>query len=113
MGQIPADRRITTRREIVSMLRGDRVSGPSLELFWKPASQQRSRAMCITPKHGHTSVERNRLRRRLKEAMRATLLTRSIPMDYLVRARPPAYELDFGGLKANLEDLESRAGLAT
>lgn len=89
------------------------MSGGALELFWKPASERRSRAMCITPKHGHTSVERNRLRRRLKEAMRATLLTRPARTDYLVRALPRAYELDYGSLKANLEDLETRAGIAT
>lgn len=112
MGQIPADRRITSRREIVSLLRGERVSDGALELFWRTAAENHSRAMCITPKHGHTSVERNRLRRRLKEALRATVLTRSTPRDYLVRARPAAYDLDYRSLLVSLENLESRAGIS-
>ena len=102
MGQLPRERRITTRREIAALLRGKRARGPALELYWRPASQSLSRATCITPKHGRTGVERNRLRRRLKELMRADLLSRGEARDWLVRARPPAYALDYSGLRKAL-----------
>lgn len=105
MGQLPRERRITTRREIAALLRGKRARGPALELYWRPAAEPRSRATCITPKHGRTGVERNRLRRRLKELMRATLLSRGEERDWLVRARPPAYELDYAGLSSALSAL--------
>ena len=108
MGQLPRNRRVTTRREIAHLLRGSRVSGRELELYWRPASGERSRATCITPKFGRTAVLRNRLRRRIKERMRTTLLGRPEPRDYLVRARPPAYELDYAGLAAALEELAGR-----
>lgn len=109
MGQLPRERRITTRREIAALLRGKRVRGPALELYWRPAAEQLSRATCITPKHGRTGVERNRLRRRLKELMRATLLSRGETRDWLVRARPPAYELGYAGLGTALIALLERA----
>ena len=110
MGQIPRGRRITTRREILSLMRGRRVRGRALALIWRPAAQDRPRGACITPKFGHTSVERNRLRRRLKELMRATVLTRPQERDYLVRARPTAYELDFEGLERALRELLDETG---
>ncbi|MDQ3583248.1 MAG: ribonuclease P protein component [Pseudomonadota bacterium] len=108
MGQLPRDRRVTSRREIAGLLTGARVRAGELELYWRPAAEPRSRATCITPKFGHTAVERNRLRRRLKELMREILLTRPEGRDYLVRARPPAYGLDFRELAATLRSLVSR-----
>jgi ribonuclease P protein component len=36
-------------------------------------------------------VDRNRLRRRLREHARRRLLPRVPPLDILIRARPPAY----------------------
>lgn len=106
---LPRDRRITTRREITRLLGGDRVRGQALELYWSPPAQLHSRATCITPKFGRTAVERNRLRRRLKELMRAILLGFPEPRDYLVRARPPAYDMSYAALGAALADLSARA----
>ena len=110
MGQLPRHLRITTRREIAWLLSGDRVRGSNLDLYWRPASGPMPRATCITPKFGHTSVERNRLRRRLMDLMRRLLLGRAEARDWLVRARPPAYGLDFAGLEAELGTLAARAG---
>lgn len=108
MGQLPRDRRITARREIARLLGGVRVCGRELELYWRPASQPRSRATCVTPKFGHTAVDRNRLRRRLKELMRRVLLEPPDGRDFLVRARRQAYDLTFDELSAALEDLAAR-----
>lgn len=103
---IPRERRITTRREIGRLLAGRRIRGRHLELFWRPlAAESRSRATCITPKYGHGSVERNRLRRRLRELIRDRLLTLDAPREYLVRARPSAYELGFAEMSAQLDTL--------
>lgn len=108
MGQIPRERRITTRRDVLRLLKGRRARSDALELFWSAAAGPRSRATCITPKYGHTSVARNRLRRRLKELLRSRLLARDEPLDYLVRARPPAYDLAFGELATLLDGLAAR-----
>ena len=105
MGAIPRDRRVTTRGEILRLLRGPAVRGPDLELYWRPAAGGASRATCITPKYGHTSVERNRLRRRLTALLASELLSRPEARDYLVRARSGAYELDFRGLSRAVRGL--------
>lgn len=102
---MPRARRITTRREIAHLLTGQRARAVALELFWRPAAGPLPRATCITPKHGHTGVERNRLRRRLKELMRQILFQRPEPFDYLVRSRPPAYDRSFADLAAELTAL--------
>ena len=105
MGQLPRERRITTRREIAALLRASRARGPALELYRLPAAAGHARATCITPKHGRSGVERNRLRRRIKELMRALLLSRGEQHDWLVRTRPPAYDLSYGELASALEAL--------
>jgi ribonuclease P protein component len=105
MGQLPRERRITTRREITALLRGSRARGPALELYRGPAAKPLARATCITPKKGRTGVERNRLRRRIKELMREILLSRGDAHDWLVRTRPLAYERDFADLASDLRAL--------
>lgn len=108
MGQLPRDRRITRRKEIAALLAAKRARGPALDLYWRPSAEPVARAGCTTPKFGRTSVERNRLRRRLKEAIREVLLAGSSPFDYFVRARPAAYDLSFADLRNALRELAAR-----
>jgi ribonuclease P protein component len=109
---LPRERRITARREIASLLSGDRARGRDLDLYWRPAAGPLARAICVTPKHGHTSVRRNQLRRRLIDLARRILLARAEPLDYLVRARPGAYALGYDALEAQLGALAGRIGSA-
>lgn len=111
MGHLPRDRRITTRREIGWLLSGPRVRGGHLDLHWRPAAGSTPRATCITPKFGRSSVERNKLRRRLRDLLRAVLLARPESFDYLVRAHPPAYERGYAELKIELASLAERIGV--
>lgn len=106
---LPRSRRITSPREITELLEGERVRGSSLEVFWRPAAESRSRATCVVPKFGHGSVERNRLRRRLQELTRARILRPEGSRDWLVRARPTAYEMSFDDLTEELGALSARA----
>ena len=63
----------------------------------------------IVPKHGHTIVARNRLRRRLREIGRLEVLPRldtlSRELDFLVRARREAYDASFQRLRNQLVKL--------
>lgn len=60
----------------------------------------------VVPKHGHSIVERNRLRRRLRHIGR----TRVLPLfwaagrglDFMVRARRSAYDVPYEVLEAEL-----------
>jgi ribonuclease P protein component len=57
----------------------------------------------ITPRFGHTAVQRNRLRRRLREHARRQLLPHLPAIDLLIRARPPAYAAPAGDLHRDLD----------
>lgn len=105
MGQLPRERRIRKRKEIAALLASDRVRDADLELFSRSAVEARSRGTCITPKYGHTSVERNRLRRRLKALIAEILFERGESRDWLVRARPSAYDRGYAELHDQLAHL--------
>lgn len=108
MGQLPRERRIRTRKEIGALLGADRCRGTSLELFARAAAEDRARGTCITPKFGHTSVDRNRLRRRLKALIGEVLFARGDERDWLIRARPAAYDRDFAELGDEIQRLAER-----
>jgi ribonuclease P protein component len=69
----------------------------------------RIRLAVVVPKHGRKIVERNRLKRRLRESARLELLPRCLDrgaaLDVLVRARPPAYEAEFQQLRDEIREL--------
>ena len=50
------------------------------------------------PKHGRSAVERNRLKRRLREIARTTILPGAPAIDVVINARPSAYRLTFDQL---------------
>lgn len=54
------------------------------------------------PKYSRTSVERNRLKRRLREVVRTELLPHLPPADMVVRARREAYDASFDELRGQL-----------
>jgi ribonuclease P protein component len=56
----------------------------------------------LVPKHGHSIVERNRLKRRLRELVRLMILPRIPPVDMIVRTRPEAYLAPFSVLEHEL-----------
>ena len=66
----------------------------------------------MVPKHRRNSVERNRLKRRLREVLRLEVLPRlrerAVAVDVLVRARREAYDATFAQLHDELTDLVDR-----
>lgn len=60
----------------------------------------------VVPRYGHTAVERNLLKRRLREILRRDVLTRlerdRKAIDVLVRARAEAYGVRFATLRDEL-----------
>ncbi len=63
----------------------------------------------IVPKHRHSIVERNRVKRRLREIGRIHVLPRlrekGMALDVLVRARPEAYGVGFRSLRDELQKM--------
>jgi ribonuclease P protein component len=56
----------------------------------------------VVPKHRRKIVERNRVKRRLRELVRVGLLPRLERIDLLIRAKPEAYNSTFDQLAADV-----------
>ena len=84
---------------------GRRLRTEHLEVRANDSLLSHARAAVIVGKHGHTVVERNLLRRRLREIVRTTLLPTAGPMDIVVRSLPSAYEASFQELMSEIEGI--------
>ena len=60
------------------------------------------------PKQKRTSVERNRLKRRLRELSRTRLLPALPPVDLVIRTMPEAYGASFAELEAEIDTVLER-----
>jgi ribonuclease P protein component len=97
--------------------KGKRQRTASLDVFASPSSTARSRLGLIVPRHGQRIVDRNLLKRRLREIGRRRVLPwlddRRAKTDVLIRARPSAYATGFEALALEVtqavEALWSRA----
>jgi ribonuclease P protein component len=79
-----------------------------VDVFFAPSPVPFSRLGVIVPKHGRSIVERNGLRRRIREIGRRGILPetarRGLVVDMLVRARGEAYGAEFGALEAEIRE---------
>lgn len=100
----PRSARLRRGPEIRTLVREGlrRRCGP-LEVYRAVSRTHQARAGIVVPRYGHTIVERNRLKRRLRECVRTTWLPgardQTPPPEILIRARPGAYELGFDALR--------------
>jgi len=84
---------------------GRRLRTEHLDVRANDSLLSHARAAVIVGKHGHTIVERNRLRRRLRELVRCKILTAAKSTDIVVRAFPSAYSSSFGELSKEIDDV--------
>ena len=108
--RLPRSGRIHKARDIRSLLRdGSRKKTPSLDVFFLSSATARNRWGMIIPKHRHSIVERNRVKRRLREIGRTRVLPRlrkqGLTLDVLVRARPEAYGVGYRRLSKELQSM--------
>jgi ribonuclease P protein component len=115
---LPRAARITSSEEIRTLFRrGKRSKTRHLDAFVSPSPAPFARLGVVVPKHRRGIVERNRLKRRLRELGRTVLLpglgNHGAGLDVLLRARPEAYTASFAALRDELaaltEELCSRA----
>jgi ribonuclease P protein component len=115
---LPRRVRITSSGEIRDLFRrGKRRKTRHLDVFVSPSPVAHARLGVVVPKHKHGIVERNLLKRRLREGSRTLLLPTlagaDVRLDVMLRARPEAYGASYPELAAELvalaEELCSRA----
>ena len=64
----------------------------------------------VIPKYKQSGVDRNRLKRRLREIVRVNVLADLSPMDLVIRVLPAAYQRDFDTLRAEVLQAVRRVG---
>jgi ribonuclease P protein component len=64
----------------------------------------------IVPKFTHTAVSRNRVKRRLRELVRHSVLQSGIQGLMVIRARTDAYEASFAALREDVDALLKECG---
>jgi ribonuclease P protein component len=106
-GRLPRLRRITRSRDIVGLFRrGKRSRTAHLDVLDSASPAGYSRIGVVVPRFRQPVVKRNRVKRRLREILRRTVLPRldgeGRARDVLVRARREAYDATFGELQAEL-----------
>jgi ribonuclease P protein component len=79
------------------------------------AEHRTSRIGVIVPRYQHTAVDRNRVKRRLRAAVRslwAASIANKATADLVVRAAPAAYRADYAMLSDDLAKLLAKHGTA-
>jgi len=104
---LPPSSRITRPREIRTLLgRGRRKKTSCLDVFFLSSEEPGPRVGFVVPKHRRTVVDRNRVKRRLRELARRELLPRlseeGLCLDVLIRARREAYQASYRQLRREL-----------
>jgi len=84
---------------------GRRLRTEHLEVRAVDSLLSHARVAVIVGKHGHKIVERNRLRRRLRELARLSMIPRLRGIDLILRSASSAYDVGFDQLKNEVETL--------
>jgi ribonuclease P protein component len=84
---------------------------PLLGLHARPSGEPRFRAGIAVGKRVGGAVQRNRVKRRVREILRARLAELTPGWDIVISARPPAAAASFAELSAAIDQLLGRARL--
>lgn len=87
---------------------GKRVRTGSLDVRAIASLRAFARVGFVVPRYKHSAVDRNRLKRRLRELVRLELLPTLPPMDVVLRTLPHAYAKDFATLESEVRRLAAQ-----
>ncbi|WP_018131404.1 ribonuclease P protein component [Effusibacillus pohliae] len=90
--------------------RGKSFANRYLVLYHAPNQEGHYRVGLSVSKKVGNAVVRNRVKRYLREAVRAQQLDPALPVDFVIIARPSAADLDFDGFRKNLVHLLLKTG---
>lgn len=105
--RLPRAQRLRRGGEIRTVLRrGKRTRTLHLDVYEAPSPVSHPRVGLIVPRYRHRVVERNLVKRRIREVLRRDILPRlrerGLALDILVRARREAYGVPFVSLRDEL-----------
>ena len=89
---------------------GRRLRTEHLEVRTVASLLSHVRLAVIVGKHRHTIVERNRLRRRLRELARVRLIPFHSELDVVIRSLPTAYDASFSVLTDEIDQIGRQLG---
>lgn len=122
-GRLTEDRRVASPQWLTHAAdfeavrrEGKRVRTSALEVRTIASLRRQDRVGLIVPRHQHSAVDRNRLKRRLRELVRRLWAApgesgASAPgtaRDHVVRATPAAYRASFSALREDISRLRAR-----
>ena len=97
--------RITKGGDIQQVAKkGKRFRTKHLEVRILASPLSHPRIGLVVPKFGHSAVERNRLKRRIREIIRIRVLQNLPVVDVVIRTRPSTYDVPASGLLKELDD---------
>lgn len=90
------------------MRSGVKVRARLVDLRRLQPSATQARVAIVVAKFSFSAVQRNKLKRRLRELVRLHMLPVLAPMDLLVRARREAYSATFEMLQSEITEVAGR-----
>jgi ribonuclease P protein component len=103
---------LTRSADIQAVIReGKRIRTTHLDVRVLASPLAFPRVGIVVPRHQHSAVDRNRLKRRLRELVRVELLPSlraRTPLDVAIRARRDAYTAGLDVLAADVQSIQTR-----
>lgn len=90
-------------------MQGKRLRTKHLEVRILASPLFHPRVGFVVPKYNHSAVDRNRLKRQLREIVRTFILAGLPAVDVVIKTRPSAYKAQFSTLLAEVSQTVSAA----
>lgn len=94
-------------------VQGKRIRTALLEVRHLASPLRRPRVGVIVPRFGHSAVDRNLVKRRLRELARTEVLPAVPALDVVIRAAPSAYGATFEELRSAMQGAMRRIERST
>lgn len=89
-------------------VQGKRIRTAQVEVRYIASPLRRPRVGVIVPRYSHSAVERNLVKRRLRDLIRTELLPTMAALDVVIRAGPGAYGADYDTLRTAVRKASER-----